>query len=108
VRGCGSRRDTKRPSSHSMMEGGTHCNVAGHVVSAMLVSWLPSRASVLRGTTPGAAYSGTESRRTAARPSRCPLCTRTAQVRGMRHKAQYQATLFPLYDGGRHSLQRRR
>jgi hypothetical protein len=109
VRGCGSRRGTKRPSGYSMMEGGTHCNVAGHVVPAMLVSMLSLRASVLRGTTPGAAYSGTESRRTAAQcQSRCPLCTRTTQVRVMRQQARHQATLFPLYDGGRHSLQRRR
>ncbi len=37
-----------------MREGGTHCNVAGHVVPAMLVSWLLLRPRILRGTTPGA------------------------------------------------------
>ena len=42
----------KWPSSHSMMEGGTHCNVAGHVVPAMLVSLFLPRTSILRGTTP--------------------------------------------------------
>ena len=37
-----------------MMEGGTHCNVSGHVVPAMLLSWLPLRLRFLRGTPPGA------------------------------------------------------
>jgi len=50
----GNRRGTKGPSSHSMMEEGTHVNVAGHVVPEMLVSWLPLRDSDLRGKTPGA------------------------------------------------------
>ena len=50
---CGSRL-LKRPFRHSMTEGGTHCNVAGHVVPGKVVSWLPPRCSALRGTTPGA------------------------------------------------------
>ena len=38
---CSSRHCIKGPSSHSMMEGGTHVNVAGHIVPEMLVSLLP-------------------------------------------------------------------
>ncbi len=36
-----------------MSEGGTHRNGVGHVVPAMVASWLPPRDSDLWGTTPG-------------------------------------------------------
>ncbi len=86
---------------HSMMEGGTHCNVAGHVVPAMLVSWLPSRLSSLRGTTPGAVRDRVARHRST--PKLMPLCTRTTQVRRMRQQARHEVTLWhSMMEGGTH------
>jgi hypothetical protein len=62
-----------------MMEGGTHCNDAGNVVFATLVSLLLPRPSTLQGTPPGAVRDRVAP--TAARASRRPLCTRTAQIK---------------------------
>ena len=46
-----------------MVEGGTHCNVAGHVVSEMLLSWLFQSSRSLRGTKPGSVRDPVEPRR---------------------------------------------
>jgi hypothetical protein len=81
---------------HFMMEGGTHCNIAGHVVPATVVSWLAPRLSVLRGTTPGAF-------RRITRKSMPTACTRTTQVRGMRQQARHEVTLWhSMMEGGTH------
>ena len=80
---------------HSMLEGGTHCNVAGHVVPAVLLSWLPLRPSTLRGTTPGAVRDRVAPHR--SKRKSMPLCTRTTQVRGMRKtQARHEVTLWVL------------
>ena len=92
---CGSRL-LKRPFRHSMTEGGTHCNVAGHVVPATVVSWFAPSFSVLRGTTPGAF-------RRITRKSMPTACTRTTQVRGMRQQARHEVTLWhSMMEGGTH------
>ncbi len=100
--GCGSRHGP--PCRHSMMEASTHCNDAGNVAFATLVSLLLLRCSCLQGTPPGAVRDRPAP--TAARASRRPLCTRTTQISLVLHQAR--PAVQALYDGGKYSLQPRR
>ena len=87
---------------HSMMEGGSHCNVAGHVVPAMLVSWLPSRYSALRGTTAETVRDRVAPHRS-KRKSMPTVCTRTTQVRGMQQQALIKRpSRHSMMEGGTH------
>ena len=86
--GCGSRHGP--PCRHSMMEASTHCNDAGNVAFATLVSLLLLRYRILQGTPPGAVRDRPAP--TAARASRRPLCTRTTQMRGVQQQARSDGT----------------
>ncbi len=72
-----------------MSEGGTHRNGAGHVVPAMVLSWLTLRDSDLRGTTPGAVRNRVAPHST----TRKSTCTRTTQMRGVRQQARLEVIL---------------